>query len=68
MRIFDLHVLWYDKFRHIAFNPALVNMSTAVTFKSSCSSISSLGCLLEVELQSWHMLLTDTTNNRIFDV
>ena len=48
MRIFDLHVLWYDEFGHIAFNPALVNMSTAVTLKSTCSFISSLGCLLKV--------------------
>lgn len=68
MGIFDLPVLCHDHFGHSAFNPSLVSMSTAVTFKSTCSSINSLGCLFEVQLQSQHMPLTDIANNRIFDV
>lgn len=62
MGIFDLHVLWHD---HIVVNPSLL----CLTFKSTCSTISSLGCLFKVQLLSLHMpLLTDTANNRIFDV
>ena len=48
MGIFNIHVSWHSHFGHIAFNPSLVNMSTAVTFKSTCSSISSLGGLFRV--------------------
>ena len=69
MGIFYLHVLYHDHFGHIALNLSLVNMSTAVTFKSTCSSLSSLGCLLKFSssLSTNLLLILQITESLVFE-